>query len=66
MCVCVCVSLTSPKSSHRAQFLLFSLFHSTKLFDLPDDTIATSASWFGKGLRAGGGVAFNMKWRRYK
>ena len=68
VCVCVCVSVTSPKrpkSSQRAQFLLYLLFHSTNLFDLPDDSIATAAACFGKYLRAGGGVLFNVKWRRY-
>ena len=66
MVVCVCVSMTSPRSSHRAQFLLYCLFHSTNLFYLPDDSIATAAVCFGKGFRDGGGVVFNVKWRRYK
>ena len=71
LCVCVCVSLsvcmsvTSPRSSHRALFFLYRLFHLTKLFDLPDDVIATAAACFGEGLRAGGGVVFKLKWRRY-
>ena len=65
VCVCVRVSMTSPKSCHRAQFLLYRLFHSTELFDLPDDAIATAAACFVKSLRAGGGVVFNVKWRRY-
>ena len=67
MCVCVCVSVMSPKrpkSSHRVQFLLYRLFHFTKLFDLSDDAIATAVLCFGEGLRAGGGVVFNVKWRR--
>ena len=65
--MCVCVSVMSPKrpkSSHRAQFLLYRLFHLTKLFDLPDDSIATAAACFGKVLQAGGGVVFNVKWRK--
>ena len=73
MCVCVCVcvfvSMMSPKRtkiSHRAQFLLYRLFHSKNLFDLPDDAISTAAACFGEGLRSGGGVVFNVKWRRYK
>ena len=65
MYVCVCVCVTSPKSSHRAQFSLYRVFHLTKLFDLPDDAIATAVSCFGEGLRAGGGVLFNVKWRMY-
>ena len=67
MCVCVCVCVTSPKRQkniHCAQFFLYRLFHSTKLFDLPDDSVATSAVCFGEGLRAGGGIVFNVKWRR--
>ena len=64
MCVCVCVYVLSPKSSHRAQFWLYHLFHSTKLFDFTDDAIATAAACFGKGLRAGGGAVFNVKWIR--
>ena len=66
VCVCVCVSVMSPKSSHRAHFLLYRLFHSTKLFYLPIDAIATAAACFGNFLRAGGGVVFNVKWRRYQ
>ena len=54
VCVCVCLYVTSPKSSHRAQFLLYRLSQSTKLFDLPDDAIATASACFGKVLRAGG------------
>ena len=65
VCLCVSVSVTSPKSSHRAQIFLYRLFHSTKLFDLTDDAIATAAACFGKGLRSGGGVVFNVKWRSY-
>ena len=64
VCVCVCVSVTSPKISHRAQFFLYRLFHSTKLFYLPDDAIVTATACFGKGLQAGGGVVFNVKWRK--
>ena len=67
-CVSVSVSMTSPKrpkSSHRAQFLLYRLFQSTKLFDLPDYVISTAAACFGEGLQVGGGVVFNVKWRRY-
>ena len=63
MCVCVCV--TSPHSSHGALFLLDCLFHLTELFDLTNDVIATVAACFGEGLRAGGGVVFKLKWRRY-
>ena len=65
MCVCVC--MTSPKrqkSSHRAQIFLYRLFQLTKLFDFPDDAMATDAAYFGKGLPAGGGVVFNVKWRK--
>ena len=65
MCVCVYEVTKIPKSSHRAQFLLYRLFQSTKLFDLPDYVIAISAECFGEGLRAGGGVVFNVEWRRY-
>ena len=62
--MCVCLSVTSPKSSHHGQFLLYRLFHSSNLFDFPDDAIETAAACFGKGFRAGGGVVFNVKWRR--
>ena len=65
MCVCVCLSVCDINSSHCALFLLHRLIHSTKLFDSPDDAITTAAACFGEGLRAGGGVVFKLKWRRY-
>ena len=61
VCVCVCVCVKSSHSSHRAMFLLYHLFHSTKLFDLPDDAIETAATCFGEGLRAGDGVVFKTE-----
>ena len=60
------MSVTSPHSSHRALFLLYRLFHLTKLFDSPNDVIATAAACFGEGLQAGGGVVFKLKRRRYE
>ena len=42
-----------------------SLIPNDKLFYSPDDAIATAAAQFGEETRAGGGVVFNVKWRRY-
>ena len=36
-----------------------------KIFHSPDDAIATAAARFGEETQAGGGVVFNVKWRRY-
>ena len=38
----------------------------TKIFYSPDDEIATAAERFGEETGPGGGVVFNVKWRRYK
>ena len=35
------------------------------MFYPPDDAIGTSAARFGEETQAGGGVVFNVKWRRY-
>ena len=36
-----------------------------KILYLPDDAKATSAARFGEETQPGGGVVFNVKWRRY-
>ena len=46
-------------------FSLYSEFQTTKIFYSPDDAIATAATRFGEETQAGGGVVFNVKWRRY-
>ena len=37
----------------------------TNIFYSTDDAIATAAARFGEETRPGGGVVFNVKWRRY-
>ena len=56
--------MKSPQIRYRALFLLYRLFQTTKIFYLPDDEIATAAAQFGEETRAGGGVEFNVNWRR--
>ena len=57
--------MKSPHSRYHALFLLYRLFQTTKIFYSPDDEIATAAAQFGEETQAGGGVVFNVKWRRY-
>ena len=54
------VTAQSPPCS----FFALSLIPIDKVFYSPDDAIATAAARVGKETRAGGGVAFNVKWRR--
>ena len=37
----------------------------TEIFYLADDAIARASAQFGEETRPGGGVVFNVKWRRY-
>ena len=46
-------------------FLLYRLFQTKKIFYLSDDAISITPARFGEETRAGGGVVFNLKWRRY-
>ena len=56
----------SLHSCYRALFLLYHLFQTKKIFYSPDDAVATATVRFGEETRAGGGVVFNVKWRRYQ
>ena len=57
--------MKSPHSRYLALFLHYHLLKTTKILYLPDDVIATAAARFGEETRAGGGVVFNVKLRRY-
>ena len=57
--------MKSPHSRYRALCLLYLSFQTTNIFYSPDDAIATSVARFGEETRQGGGVVFNVKWRRY-
>ena len=56
--------MKSPHSRYRALFLLYCFFQTTKIFYSPGDDMATPAAQFGEETRPGGGVVFNVKWRR--